>query len=575
MSKKVIGKQCVFARHFKKTSYREDAVLVREKIFFEDGTSEPSLKMIYNPKRSFYVTKKIYQNHKQKKTGEHLSKLDLFSCTDSDLPKEVGKALGDPHNPRGMMAHKMSPYLYYTDYTVSNLIKRSYIDKWPNFANKFLDVCSFDIETETEKYDKERAAKDPSYESPEKIHIITMSMGDRNYIGVTEEYLKGVEDPEAEYRRIAKKSLSHCADTDKIDYNIYPTEKNLLIETFRVLHNWNPDVVSIWGMLFDLPYIQRRCEELGIPAKQLYRNPSLPRKYAEHWFKEGADKKYNDDGTVKRPLKFEERWHVLYTAAGFEVTDAMCDYKLIRTGSKQLPSHGLDAVLKIHDLGGKLKLSDKKVDLLTGGKWHDYMRLNEQSNYAVYATYDTLGMNLLDNKTMDLKLTLPSLIEECEWSVANSSTRRVAIEYRKHAMEQNIVPATRFNYYPKDKAKLTYEQQYELGIDADVLDGDGWILTLRNFMLANNGLRCIEGMPEAVTRIYLGVCDIDILSSYPSVNSALNVSKETTMKEIISIEGILESVFRANNMMLSTGTDKVRYAEEMFGLASLTELEEI
>lgn len=63
------------------------------------------------------------------------------------------------------------------------------------------------------------------------------------------------------------------------------------------------------------------------------------------------------------------------------------------------------------------------------------------------------------------------------------------------------------------------------------------------------------------------------VSSYPSDTSVANVSKSTTKRELISIEGVSEDVFRMNNLNLVLGScNSLEYGIEMFNLPKPEEL---
>jgi len=66
------------------------------------------------------------------------------------------------------------------------------------------------------------------------------------------------------------------------------------------------------------------------------------------------------------------------------------------------------------------------------------------------------------------------------------------------------------------------------------------------------------------------------VSSYPSDTMAANVSKDTTVKELVSIDGIDKEVFRLQNINLFFGNvNSVEYATTMYNLPTLVELEEM
>jgi hypothetical protein len=88
--------------------------VVKVNAHYSDGTSEPKLLHKYGFKRPYYITKPKYRNHREKKTYEHIEKLDRFECTQSELIHHVGRRL----QRQGKLSLRQlgdSPYLYGTD----------------------------------------------------------------------------------------------------------------------------------------------------------------------------------------------------------------------------------------------------------------------------------------------------------------------------------------------------------------------------------------------------------------------------------------------------------------------------
>lgn len=66
------------------------------------------------------------------------------------------------------------------------------------------------------------------------------------------------------------------------------------------------------------------------------------------------------------------------------------------------------------------------------------------------------------------------------------------------------------------------------------------------------------------------------VSSYPSDTLACNISRDTTLREIIAIGDIPLSTYRQQNINLFFGNvNAVEYCEEMMGFPALSELEEL
>lgn len=63
-------------------------------------------------------------------------------------------------------------------------------------------------------------------------------------------------------------------------------------------------------------------------------------------------------------------------------------------------------------------------------------------------------------------------------------------------------------------------------------------------------------------------------SGYPNNGLQLNVSKDTTLCEVINIEGIEEDVFKRENINLMFGSvSSIQYCETMFKFPSIFEVD--
>ena len=83
----------------------------------------------------------------------------------------------------------------------------------------------------------------------------------------------------------------------------------------------------------------------------------------------------------------------------------------------------------------------------------------------------------------------------------------------------------------------------------------------------------IEEDATAHTGIRSFVYDSDEVSAYPKATSTCNVSKTTTKREIINIDGIDEYMFRRQNLNILVGdTNALSYGQNMFALPKPTDL---
>ena len=83
------------------------------------------------------------------------------------------------------------------------------------------------------------------------------------------------------------------------------------------------------------------------------------------------------------------------------------------------------------------------------------------------------------------------------------------------------------------------------------------------------GRQVASDSPSTLSMIRCMVYDSDAVSAYPSCTAVANVSRETTVKEIIDILGVEEDDFRRHNLNLLQGhVNAIEYGEVMYGLPS-------
>lgn len=92
-------------------------------------------------------------------------------------------------------------------------------------------------------------------------------------------------------------------------------------------------------------------------------------------------------------------------------------------------------------------------------------------------------------------------------------------------------------------------------------------MTLPAYAVEENGLYCIEEIPELQTMFRVQTADADILQAYPTAEIGLNVSKETTCMEVLSIRGVPEEARRRAGINLTGGrTNAIEICNDIMNL---------
>lgn len=72
-------------------------------------------------------------------------------------------------------------------------------------------------------------------------------------------------------------------------------------------------------------------------------------------------------------------------------------------------------------------------------------------------------------------------------------------------------------------------------------------------MVADNGVAVFDDLPDQRSSLHGHVYDLDCVSTYPTTGEVMNISRETTFRELTSMEGIDEEVQRRAGINLTGG----------------------
>jgi hypothetical protein len=92
-------------------------------------------------------------------------------------------------------------------------------------------------------------------------------------------------------------------------------------------------------------------------------------------------------------------------------------------------------------------------------------------------------------------------------------------------------------------------------------------------LVDNNGLKVIEEYPDMRTNIRRSVGDLDVSAAYPNNGVCFNISKRTTMAEIIDIEGVDEFTRRMQGLnTLGGATNAVEVCTNLFSMPTMFQM---
>lgn len=489
----VLYKECRFAIYCGKNSENNDMHVVKEIVHLKDGTSYPNLKTIPNFKRDFYITKPGKRNHQQKKEWEKLENLDRYQSLEADLAFNISRALNRPWERLPLKKVCRDPYVYGADITSTAIIKHKYNEKYKGKITPY-SVAVFDLETDE--------LNNPVTGAPTKLPVIgSVTMRNKAYTAVTKDFVKGYHNVIEKLHELKEKHLGHIVNDRDIDWTIEIVDNDLEIVTrcMAFAHKLKPDFLAIWNMKFDIGKVLEVLHRHGVDPKFVFTDPEFLKKYPEHAFFDyiiGPDKKVTASGLIT-PIKPAAQWHTVLAPSSFYVIDSMCAYRHIRITAQEEPSYALNNILAtvFKDKPEIRKLSFEEANAYSGLEWHQFMQEFYPLQYTIYNFFDDIGVEKLDEKTIDLRVTLPMFSGICDFKNFNSQPKRLA---------------TGMHFYLINKSKKVMGTTSDEMITEDdklLPSLGGWITALAPHNLLENGLRCIKDFPNLVSNIHTHVAD--------------------------------------------------------------------
>lgn len=501
-------KQIRFYVHSTHCRYGDDpsrnAVVVKEKIkqIDDDGNVKwiDNLNIIRDPVRPFYITSKPYRTHSYKKEFEDIGKLEMFQSKDSELATNVARALYGPWYRNHMSLRQLcnSPYTYACDIESEVFIKQRYVDKVPVGEVVSLSSGCLDIENEIT--------------GEGKINVITFIHEHEIYTAALKEYCKTyhkdtdsfTDATESDCLKVIYEMLGDEFKKHQFNLHFYIADNELSEITwiFTRIHERKTDFIGIWNMNHDIPKIIERIQALGGDPKEIMCSPEVPPEFKFC--------KYHRDERVTQ--HFTDKWHWLHLTGYSQFIDSMCLYARLRKVYGRDSSYSLDAI-STKELGqGKLHFGE--ITNHYRAQNYDFLR------YIAYNINDVLIMQLMEWKNHDAS----ALCALCGMSLPsqfNSQTVLVRNDEYHYGLTKGKIPAScgseMFNKY-----------------DLMMPKAGGAVLSPAKAV--GVGIKAVKGC-DHTTQVSILTNDLDVSSMFPSILSGFNISKETRLSTVLSVNG--------------------------------------
>lgn len=541
---------------------QDDAVVTKVHRHHPDGRVTPELKVIKNPKRRFYTTHKgLRDTYTEKKEWEDLHNLEVHTCHNADLPREIFRALQGfyPQTPPNLRKLYESPYLYGADISIEALIKAAHREKFSQagLIPAPLTRGMFDVETSMLQHNFGQlimatvSHEEHCYTAILRSNLFTVDAKGNKTPGTLEElqalavqYL----DPKVVFpSKKAQKAIGERRF--QFHFHLAETPLEILQWTLGKMHENRTDFMGVWNLPFDMGRILDTCRAAHVDPAELLCPRELEPMYRQVRFAPDPGKK--DD-------HFSRRWHWLYAPAYTQWYDAMCLYSILRIVDGFEASYALDHVLKVNDVcDGKLKFKDKIPDAseMSTADWHRFMQTTHPYEYVIYNIFDVMSVQVMEWINNDVA-GMHVLAGDSALQNFNKQTRRSADALYFKCLSRNKVTATTA---PADTT------------DSDIIKHGGAVLTPERTWEA--GLAAIREAPGRETYAHAHVNDIDLSQLYPSIDMACNISRETKLATLLRIEGFPDQEMRTyTSMLVNIPENAVPLGTRYYGLPGYTEM---
>lgn len=581
----IIGIEPVFVNY---AAHRDgkphDACIVKERLHLRNTDYKPTrLRLIENYQRPFWITKEGCRTHKQKKQSEFVRNVDKYRSTDVNIRRAICDLLRAPglHPNLPLRQIARNPYVYGLDLPSTTFVKQSYFNKYKDLPRALNSVAIVDIENDVYNSDPELR---------DRIILLSITMKERGYTLVLNDWIKDVPDFEASVRKILKEKLEDevtekFAEWDgdlnhpkadvvakgllarRDNFNLvveyYDDPGQMVARGFEILHKeLRPDILGAWNFQHEYSNFIRDLVKSGFDPVDIFNDPNIPPEYRRLWFHEGLPYKISDSG-VKQKKAYFDIWHWLHHNASFQF---VCQQRIYRTfrKSQKTPSYALDNILDRECKLRKFKVAGtEKYKALA---WHHHMQTHAdmKAYYTVYNIFDCIFPEILDEKTSDLSSRISTTVGAGHFELLNSDPKRLVTSLAMWYLdlpenERQVIGSTSDNLYTE--------------IDEKVVTPSEYIVTLPSYLITPCGVRAVKDVPDMQTLVFAHCADLDVTATYPTVSRILGIDPMTVAMEFCMIRGVTEERRKALGVDLTGGRgNAVAIATEYLKAPKLDEL---
>lgn len=506
-------------------------------------SGEKFLKVIPEPKMDIYFSKPECRDFTHNKNYEFVDRLDRVSVK----YKDILYAIADDMGPRGRDMIKnayetrnfqelkklnLYPYVFASDYDVRAWYRIKWLERFNNSRIKTLDKGFLDIECDSILV--------PGMPSPTTCpvnavtiinaktkQVFTFALMTQDYHSdrshMTEEELRQDDEIRAMFVSQKQQIDDLLADMDgfidelherfddsfgKLEYNIrfYHDERKMLVQLWQLINLWKLDMIAIWNMPFDIPYMKERMEFLGLDPKEYMCHPDFPVKRCE----------FRED---KRNYNVENKCDYFELSSYTIFVDDMVLYAATRKGGTKLRSYSLNSIA--HKV-----LKDKKMEYAEQANIKTLPYLNFRL-FLIYNIKDTLLQYGIENKVHDMdNYYIGSYENATPYEAVFKQTVKLRNVQYISFLEHGRIPGNNVNIFNAYETSKVSDDEDE---DDDDEGFEGALVADPTY----NDYIGLDLYGKPTNNIFEYVIDMDMSSFYPSSIIAMNIDPSTLIFKVI------------------------------------------
>ena len=492
-------------------------------------------KTIYDPKFTFFKLKK----GKEKPYNQFFAPID--DCEEvtvpyKDLEKEIARETGHlddfyencrNHNRSANKLFNTDPRILCSDIGIESFYRMEFDRTYKN-ASFTPTKCFLDIEVDTKPIGGVFPAPG---ECPVNAVSVLMQQTMTEYVFILkdpenpnsiefENYIK-THDFRSEYIAFLNEDLGGWKNTHRMGLSdlqfkwiFYDREEEMLLSIFKLINTIQPDFVLAWNMAFDIPYLMKRMELLGIDPSVAMTHPDFEERNAYYYI----DQLHN---------LAEQKGDYAFIPCYSVYLDQMIQFASRRKGQSAYANNKLDYI-------GEVVAGCRKLD------YHDITENLSDLPYVDFKTFimynmtDVIVQWCIEHKTGDIDYVFnKAIMNSTQYGKVHRQTVYLANRATMYFRNKGFIIGNNVNKYndlsEEEKKKRKYPGAY---VAPAMLVGDEPKVKLM-----------YDGMQPKPINVMHNANDFDYKALYPSLMRENNIAPNT----IIGMIQIPKKIYKDEN----------------------------